>query len=342
MKAVIWTGNDAIELGSVPDPRPAEGEVLVKVEATGICGTDLTIFHGKFPRERARPPMVLGHEFAGIVEETGRGVKGFERGNPVVVDPLISCGSCFSCTAGFPHLCSTLKLLGIDVDGSFATYVTVSAARTYRRPPGLGFVEGALVEPLSVAVHAVRRSAMKIGDRVLVTGGGPIGTLIALVARSVGARSLLVTEIDAYRLETLRQIGIPCCNPRKMEVQDMVDRHFDGIGCDIVFEATGISSGMQQAIGCVRTRGTITQVGLPKGETCNDARGVVFGEVTVMGTRVYEPVDIITSIDLLERRKIEITPLVSTFSIDECPSIFKKLSSGDSGLLKAVLIMNQE
>jgi 2-desacetyl-2-hydroxyethyl bacteriochlorophyllide A dehydrogenase len=342
MKAVIWTGTEAMELGSVPDPTPAEGEVLIKVEATGICGTDLTIFHGKFPRERAIPPMVLGHEFAGTVEETGRNVKGFKKGDPVVVDPLISCGRCFACTEGFPHLCSTLKLLGIDIDGSFATHVTASAARTYHRPPRLGIIEGALVEPLSVAVHAVRRSDLRIGDSVLVTGGGPIGILIALAARCAGARGLFVTEINKHRLEILHQLGLHCCNPQECEIREVVKRQFDGIGPDVVFEATGTSAGMQQALRCVRTRGTIAQVGLPKGETCNDTRDVLFGEISTMGMRVYEPGDILTSIDLLERRKIDVKRLVSTFNLDECPRVFKRLTTGESGLIKAVLIVNEE
>jgi (R,R)-butanediol dehydrogenase/meso-butanediol dehydrogenase/diacetyl reductase len=341
MKAARWTGIDTIELGSIPEPSPGEGEVMVEVRATGICGTDLTIYHGAFPPERARPPLVLGHEFSGTVAEIGKGVTGLKKEDPVVVDPLISCGTCYSCTEGFPHLCATLKLLGIDVNGSFAQYVTASASRTYPMPREMSFVEGALVEPLSVAVHAVRRSALGVGDRALVIGGGPIGMLIALVCRSAGARTLVVTEMQEYRLEILEELGIQGHNPRTGKTGELVSRFFDGIGPDIAFEATGTSAGMQQAIECVRYRGTVVEVGLPKGRTENDTRRVVFGEISLVGSRVYAPVDIRTSIDLLGGRRIDVEPLVKTYPLDACPRLFETLSRGEGNLMKAVFLLRE-
>lgn len=332
---------DAIELGTVPKPSAGESEVLVEVRATGICGTDLTIYHGKFPEERARPPLVLGHEFAGTIADVGKGVRGLKQGDPVVVDPLISCGHCYSCTGGVPHLCTTLKLLGIDVNGSFAEYVVASAGRTYRMPSGMSFVEGAVVEPLSVAVHAVRRSALNVGDRVLVTGGGPIGMLTALVAKSAGARKLVVTEIQGYRLETLKELGLQGFNPLEGDIKELVDLCFDGVGPDIVFEVTGTSAGMQQAIECVRYRGTIVEVGLPKDRTENDTRRVVFGEIAIIGSRVYAPVDIETSVGLLAGRKVDVKPLVKTFHLDECPGLFQKLARGEGELIKAVFLIEE-
>jgi 2-desacetyl-2-hydroxyethyl bacteriochlorophyllide A dehydrogenase len=341
MKAARWTGKDTIEVGSIPAPSPGEGEVMVEVRATGICGTDLTIYHGAFPAERARPPLVLGHEFSGTVAECGSGVTGLKRGDPVVVDPLISCGICYSCTEGFPHLCATLKLLGIDVNGSFAQYVIASGSRTYPMPGEMSFVEGALVEPLSVAVHAVRRSCMGVGDRVLVVGGGPIGMLIALVCRRAGARILLVSEMQEYRLEILEDLGIQGYDPGNESPGELFPRLFEGTGPDIVFEATGTSGGMQQAIERVRYRGTIVEVGLPKGRTENDTRRVVFGEVSLIGSRVYEPVDIRTSLSLLADGSIDVGPLVKTFPLDECPGLFKTLSLGEGDLMKAVLLIEE-
>ena len=340
MKAAIWTGIEKIELGERPVPSAGEGEVLIRVKAAGICGTDLTIYHGKFPKERAKAPMVLGHEFCGTVEGVGRGVKDLEAGDLVVVDPLISCGSCYCCVEGYPHVCSNLKLLGVDVDGSFAEYVTAKAGRTHRLPRGFGVEQGAMVEPLSVAVHAVRRSSMNVGDTVLVTGGGPIGILIALVAASAGARTLVVSEIQDFRLGLLERLGLRGFNPLLADVRKLAAEWFGGVGPDIVFEVTGSAAGMQQAIESVRHMGTVVEVGLPKDRTENDTRRVVFGEISIVGSRVYAPVDIKTSIKLLEHRKVDVAPLVKTFAIEECPGLFSRLSRGEGNLMKAVMIVD--
>jgi threonine dehydrogenase-like Zn-dependent dehydrogenase len=233
-------------------------------------------------------------------------------------------------------------LLGIDVDGSFSKYVTAPATRTYLLPEGMGFVEGALVEPLSVAVHAVRRSAMVVGDRVLVVGGGPIGMLIALVVRSAGARILVITEMQEYRLALLEQLGMQAYNPLDGDTEMLISKYFEGTGPDIVFEASGTSSGMQQAIECIRYRGTVVEVGLPKGRTENDTRRIVFGEVSLIGSRVYAPVDIQTSLNLLGEGRIQAAPLVKTFPLDSCIELFDTLSRGEGGLMKAVFLLDDE
>jgi (R,R)-butanediol dehydrogenase/meso-butanediol dehydrogenase/diacetyl reductase len=372
MKAAIWTGAGSIELGEVPVPAIGGDDVLIDVKAAGVCGTDLTIYQGKFPKDRSKPPLVLGHEFSGTVAVLGKnaaagknaafgkhagadrgGGRGLEAGDRVVVDPLISCGKCYACVMGAPHVCLSLKLIGVDIDGGFAPHVRASASRVHRLPEGLSFEEGAMVEPLAVAVHAIRRSGMKVGDGVLVTGGGPIGILAALAARSAGARALVVSEIQEFRLKLLRELGLTGFNPlaggsgntpgagSAGGTRELVEEHFGGVGPDVVIELTGTDAGMQQAIESVRFRGTIVAIGLTKGVTGLDTRRVVFGEVTMTGSRVYSPVDIETSIDLIASGKVNVRPLIKIFRLEEAPSLFRKMAAGEGNLMKAIFLLGE-
>jgi threonine dehydrogenase-like Zn-dependent dehydrogenase len=365
MKAAIWTEAGSIEIGEVPVPAIGGGDLLIDVKAAGVCGTDLTIYQGKFPKDRSKPPLVLGHEFSGTVAAVGKSEasgkypgdsggagRGLEVGDRVVVDPLVSCGTCYACVMGAPHVCLSLKLIGVDIDGGFAPHVKASAARVHRLPEGLSFEEGAMVEPLAVAVHAIRRSGMKVGDRVLVTGGGPIGILAALAARSAGARALVVSEIQEFRLKLLRELGLTGFNPLAggwgartgvaggaASTRALVEEHFGGVGPDVVIELTGTEAGMQQAIDSIRFRGKIVAIGLTKGASRLDTRRVVFGEVTVTGSRVYAPVDIETSIDLIASGKVMVGALIKTFRLEEAPSLFRKMASGEGNLMKAIFLL---
>jgi threonine dehydrogenase-like Zn-dependent dehydrogenase len=209
----------------------------------------------------------------------------------------------------------------------------------------LSFEEGAMAEPLAVAVHAIRRSGMKVGDRVLVTGGGPIGILAAFAAKSAGARTLVVSEIQGFRLKLLRELGLTGFDPSAGggggSTRALVEEHFDGEGPDVVIELTGTEAGMQQAVDSVRFRGTIVAIGLTKGVTGLDSRRVVFGELTMTGSRVYDPVDIETSIGLIASKKVNVGPLVKTFRLEEAPSLFRKMAAGEGNLMKAIFILGE-
>jgi len=340
MKAAVWQGKNKIEIQERNQPRPKSGEVLLRITAAGICGTDLTIYQGKFDPKRSVPPLVPGHEMCGVVEQLGDGVVGWSAGERVTVDPLIPCGTCFACVNGFPHVCTSLKLLGIDQDGGFAEYAVACANRLYRLPDALTNVEGALVEPVAVAVHDVRLAELSVGDTALVVGAGPIGLLIAMVAASAGSRRVAVSEINERRLEIARSLGFPVYSPAEKDFRERVREDFDGRGPDIVFEATGSASGYQSAIDCVRVRGRIVQVGIPKGPTEVDLRRLNFAEISIVGTRVYAPADIVTAIALLGNSRIAANSLVSTHGLAECASLMAELSGGASEKMKPVLLMD--
>ncbi|RLI37795.1 galactitol-1-phosphate 5-dehydrogenase, partial [Candidatus Bathyarchaeota archaeon] len=173
MKAAIWYGGKDIRIEDVPKPEIRSDEVLVEVKAVGICGSELHAYEGI--SKRRRPPLIMGHEFSGVIAEIGGEVEGFKKGDRVVVDPLNRCGVCEQCTAGRGNICRNVKLLGLHVSGAFAEYVPAPARNCYKLPDHVSFEEGSVVEPLSVGVHAVNRTPIKLGDTVLVVGAGVIG-----------------------------------------------------------------------------------------------------------------------------------------------------------------------
>ena len=185
MKAVVWENKDVINLREVPVPVPEKGDALIKVIMTGICGSDLTIISGKHPR--AKTPTVIGHEFIGIVEKINGTANGFEVGDRVAVEPLLSCGHCKHCLNGNAHVCGTLRLLGIEAPGAFAAYATAPLKKIFKLPANISDISAVLLEPLSVAVHTLNYSRLQKGEDVSIIGAGPIGLLCAEVARAKGA-----------------------------------------------------------------------------------------------------------------------------------------------------------
>src|SRR5690606_38916289 len=192
------------------EPVPGAGEVLVEVAHVGVCGSDLLIWEGGL--SRVRPPVVLGHEFCGTVVDAN-GAPGVRAGDRVAVEPLLTCGRCHPCRNGAAHVCRALRLIGIDVDGAAARLVRVSADRLHRLPDGLPLRDAALTEPTSVAVHMVRRAGVSFGDTVAVLGGGPVGALVAIVARYAGAARVVVSEPNPARRAILAGLGMEVFDP---------------------------------------------------------------------------------------------------------------------------------
>jgi 2-desacetyl-2-hydroxyethyl bacteriochlorophyllide A dehydrogenase len=344
MKAAVWHGKGKISVEHRVPPEPSAGEVLLRTRTAGICGTDLSIYQGKFDPQRCVPPLVLGHEMCGVIERLGPGVEGWIVGERVVVDPLIPCGRCYACQSGFPHVCTSLQLLGIDRDGAFAEYATAQAGRLHRLPERVTDIEGALVEPVAVAVHDVRRAQLAIGDTALVVGGGPIGLLIAMVARCAGSGLVAVSEINEQRRELADRLGFRTYSPAgerfRERFRERLREEFAGTGPDIVFDATGSAAGYQSAVDCVRVRGRVVQVGIPKGPVEVDLRRLNFAELNIVGTRVYAPVDIEAAIGLLAGKRIATEGLVSTHPLADCGALMDELTGGASKLLKPVIVFN--
>ena len=298
MKAIKITAPGKLEMENAPLPDIDPGEVLLRVAYGGICGSDVHIYHGKNPR--VKYPLIMGHEMSGVIADVGaRCDKSWKTGDRVVVNPLISCGVCDPCRRGNVHVCERLGLIGIDTDGAFAEYVKAKPSQLIRIPEGMDMDLAALAEPFAVGVHAVNRSGMKVGDRIVVLGGGPIGLMVALAARAAGAGMVAVGEVSQFRLEKAAKMGFETINPINQNTREKVLEMTGGIGADIVFEAAAAAPTSAQMTGLLRTRGTAVIVGVHRQPVNVDLQDVNLRELYILGTRVYTENDFKAAVNLM-------------------------------------------
>jgi len=298
------------------DVAPEAGEVLVTPAYVGLCGTDLHIAAGQHPR--ARLPLVLGHEIVAVAT-TGRWA-----GQAVVIDPTISCGDCPACARGDAHVCERLTLIGIDRPGGLASRLRVAEAKLHPVPASLPLPVAALAEPLAVAVHAVGRAGPCLGARVAILGAGPIGLLIAMVARASGAHAVTLAEPARLRREAAARLGFQA-------TADLEATGAAGPPADIVFDAAGAPASIRDATRLARPRGVIVLAGVHGQPAAVDLRAVTFAELTLLGTRVYQPADIEVAIGLLADGVLDVTPLVSrTVELAGVPAALRSLERGES------------
>ena len=287
MKALRYLAPHVVKTEDIEQPVCAEGEAIIRVHSAGICGTDLTIFAGKHPRAKA--PLVMGHEFAGELVEikSSQDDSGFAVGDTVTVYPLLTCGHCWACKNGVSHVCRDLKLIGIDRDGAFAEYVDVPLDLILKYPKDLTYDQGALIEPLAVAVHALEMAGEPEWQTVVVMGSGPIGLLTALCLRDAGIETVIVSDINAHRLKRAENLGFRIFNSAEGNLTDCVNELTREEGADIVFECAGSSSAALEMCELVRPRGKVIMVSVHKEPHPVDLRDVSFKEITMIGTRVY-------------------------------------------------------
>lgn len=297
MRAAIYRGNRSIVVENVERPSPAEGEVEVRIAYTGICGTDLHAFHGSMDA-RIGLSRVLGHEVSGTIERVGTGAAGFELGDAVVVRPLLSCGSCHTCRAGHAHICSRLRFLGLDSDGGFREFWNVPAQVVHRIRPGSSLRDAALVEPLAVACHDVRRGRVAPGEDVLILGGGPIGLLIAIVARRAGA-NVHISEPSAPRREICASFGFPTLDPAEEDLAKYALRTTDGTAMDVVFEVSGSERATSAMASAVCPRGRIVVVAIHPQPREVDLFSFFWKEIEMIGARVYDESDFEEALDII-------------------------------------------
>jgi 2-desacetyl-2-hydroxyethyl bacteriochlorophyllide A dehydrogenase len=323
-RAVVYEGSGRFRLAAADAVAPGRGEVRLDVAYCGICGTDLHIAHGAMD-ERVRPPRVIGHEMSGTVAELGDGVRGFALGDRVVVRPLDTRGET-AADRGFSHIARKLKFLGIDTPGAFQSSWTVPSDTLHRLPLSVDLRLGALTEPLAVACHDVRRAGLAPGESALVIGGGPIGLLIALVARAHGARVTL-TELNPARLELARALGLDAD----------VEPHVDEAGVDVVFEVSGSRAGALAMTGPAAVRGRLVIVAIHPEPPPVRLFDVFWKELELRGARVYEPEDYEEAIALIDSRALPLERLITSVEpLDRLPAVFAELMAG-SGAVKILV-----
>lgn len=326
-KAVFYEGDRQIRAGENDAVAPQAGEIQIKVSHGGICGTDLHIYHGAMD-QRVVMPQILGHEMSGTVAAVGEGVEGFAIGEKVTVMPLDYCGDCPACHAGHQHICHNLKFLGIDTQGAFQSYWTVPAHTVHRLPEELSLKHGALIEPLAVACHDVRLGEVKAGDYVVVLGGGPIGMLVALVAKEKGA-TVLVSEINPYRVELAQQLGVQAINPKEDDLLAHVMKETNDTGADIVFEVSGSQAGANIMSDLLRTRGLAVIVAIFSSPPEIDLFRFFWRELRLKGVRVYESEDFEAAIALAASGALPLDDLITDVRpLDALKSGFEDMEKG--------------
>jgi (R,R)-butanediol dehydrogenase / meso-butanediol dehydrogenase / diacetyl reductase len=307
MRAAFYQGARTFSTGEMEKPAPGGDEALLRVRRVGICGTDLHIFQGHLDH-RVPKGGVIGHETFGEVVEAP-GASGFTSGDRVVVEPVVCCGACRACRMGASYLCYQLKVLGVDLPGGMREYWAVSASRLLRVPDSISDDHAALIEPLAVAVHDVNRADVKRGDAVLVFGGGPIGTLIALVARHRGAR-VAVAEVNPFRLDILEAFGLERVGPGT-DVVKWTDQWTDGTGVDVAFEVTGNPLAARAVADVVRVWGTVSIVAIHAEPVPVNLYQMFARELVMHGSRLYARADWEEAIRLVASGAVPVGPLVS-------------------------------
>ncbi len=330
MRAAYYQGQGKFQIAEGTVRPPQKDEVRLKIVYCGICGTDLHIYRGHM-EQRVGQGRVTGHECSAEVIELGAGVADFQVGDRVVVRPLNSCGKCPACLAGHSHICHRLRFMGVDTEGAFQQYWTVPASLLHRIPEGISLRQAALVEPLAVACHDVRLGRVQAHEYAVVLGGGPIGMLVAMVAREKGAR-VLVSEINPYRLELARELGLEAVNPKEQDLREIVDQQSRGAGADVVFEITGSESGAELMTDLPRTRGRIVVVAIYAFAPQVDLFRFFWRELELIGARVYEARDFEESIRLLAAG-LEVGKLISgVHPLGDLQAAFDGLESDPQGM----------
>jgi L-idonate 5-dehydrogenase len=317
MTAAVLYGAKEIKIEPQPFPVLNPGMVLLRVRRAGICGSDLHYFeHGYCAAFVPTRPFILGHEFTAEVAAVAGGVESVKAGARVTVNPARSCGFCEYCKAGRPNLCRKIIMMGSastkpPTDGAFAEFVTVRADQCHVLPQEMDDELGAMIEPFAVALHAVKRAGVISGKRVLVAGGGPIGLLLAMTARTFGAAPVALSDIVACRRESARQLGLDATlDPSAKHLAEQV-REIAGDGFDVVFEASGAPPALRQAFDMVRPGGTIVQVGtLGTEDIPLPANLLMNREINLIGSMRYGDV-FDEAIRLIAANRIDLHPLIT-------------------------------
>lgn len=327
MRTLQYTAPRTVTVTEAEPSSPAASDVQVAVAFTGLCGTDLHIFHGDMDARVSRP-LVFGHEMSGVVSAVGADAGSWSVGDRVTVMPLSWDGTCPACRAGNAHICQNLDFIGIDSPGALQEKWNVPSSTLVRLPDSMPLDVAALVEPVAVAVHDVRRSELGSGDRAVVIGGGPIGVLIASVARHAGAE-VVVIEVDDRRRSQIAELGFTTIDPRASDQTAWVEEWTDGAGADVVFEVSGAAAAVAGATALAKVRGTIVVVAIHSQPREVDLQRVFWRELRILGARVYQRTDFERAVELLDEGAIPTSAVITRIvDLEDAQEAFFDLENG--------------
>ena len=341
MKALLLTEYKQLSLTEMPVPVIGAEDVLVQVKACGICGSDIHGYDGSTGRRI--PPLVMGHEAAGEIVEVGVAVRGWQVGDRVTFDSTVSCGRCYFCQRGEINLCENRQVLGVSCGeyrrhGAFAEYVTVPQNILYRLPENFPFHYAAMIEAVSIAVHAVNLTPMQLGASALVVGSGMIGLLVVQTLRLAGCGQIIAVDLEDSKLELAKQLGADVgLNPKSTDVVRAVRELTGGRGTDVALEVVGAGKPIETAIHGVKKGGTVTLVGniTPKVEI--PLQVVVSRQLRLQGSAASSG-EFPQCIDLLARGAIRVDPIITALApLEDGPGWFERLYANEPGLMKVVL-----
>jgi L-iditol 2-dehydrogenase len=334
MKAAVWYGGKDIRIEDVPVPKIKDDEVLVKVKAVSICGSDLHAYRGL--SKRRVPPLVMGHEFSGEIANMGGKVKNLKEGERVVVEPIVSCGTCRLCRLGRNNICEKLQLVGLHLSGAFSEYVAVPAKKCYLLPTKVSFEEAALVEPLAVAVHAVHLASFEKNEAIAIIGSGAIGLMTLQVAKNSGVGKIVVLDTLDYRLELAQKLG--ATTTINVTKEDPLQKILGEGGVDTVFEAVGRQETVQQGLAMARTGGKVMVIGMLEAIMQLPMLDITVKELDLQGSYGYTSDDFRQALKLIAQGKVNVKPLIThLLPLDEIKKGFEILSQGAEDVFKVVL-----
>jgi len=341
MKSLLLSEYNHLEIAELPVPSAGPGDVLLRVEACGICGSDVHGYDGSSGRRI--PPIVMGHEAAGTVAAMGDGVRGYAVGDRVTFDSTVYCGECAYCRRGEINLCDNRQVIGVSCGdyrrhGAFAEFVAVPQRILYPLPETISFAEAAMLEAVSVALHAVRVSGAKGGETALVIGAGMIGLLTLQAARAAGCARVFIADVDATRLELARQVGADealLCSGAELAGEAL--KLTEGRGVDLAYEAVGRNETVAAAIDSTRKGGTVTLIGNIAPEVTLPLQKVVTRQLRLQGSCASAG-EYPQAIELIASGKIKVAPLITAVApLEEGPRWFSRLHAREPNLMKVIL-----
>jgi L-iditol 2-dehydrogenase len=340
MKALVLSKYRQLEMAEVATPSAGAGEVLIRVGACGICGSDVHGYDGSSGRRI--PPIVMGHEAAGRIAAVGAGVTGLKEGDRVTFDSTIYCGVCGYCTRGEVNLCDHRQVLGVSCGdysraGAFAEFVAVPARVVYKLPESISFAEAAMLEAVAVAIHAVSLADTSAESTALVVGAGTIGVLILQALRAAGCERVLVSDVDATRLKMAKELGAADALLAREDVVEQIVQCTGGVGVDVAMEAAGRNETVNAAIASVRKGGTVVLVGNISPEVTLPLQKVVTRQIRLQGSCASAG-EYPEAIKLMANGAIRVKPLITAIApLAEGPQWFERLYAHEPNLLKVVL-----
>ncbi|WP_349664128.1 alcohol dehydrogenase catalytic domain-containing protein [Cellulophaga lytica] len=330
MIATQYKGNKNFAVIDKKIEEPKDDEVRIKVAYSGVCGTDVHIYHGMMDK-RVSIPQTIGHEMSGVIDAVGKNVTNFKAGEKVVVRPLDD-RKVKPSDKGFNHICEDLKFIGIDSPGSMQQYWNVPAFVLHKLKPETDLKLAALIEPLSVATHDVRRSGLVKGETAVVLGGGPIGMLVAMVAKEVGAQ-VIISEVNPTRIKMAKDLGFDAVNPTEVDLVAYVKSKTEDKRADVVFEVAGVQPALDIMCEVAGIRGRILMVAIHGDKKPVDLFKFFWKELSLIGARVYEKEDYEKSIELITENKLPFEAMITDVQpLSKIQKVFENIDKNPSGM----------